>query len=90
MFCDIDDFCKGYEPIYTQRLLQNGERQRQRACQLSLSEIMTIIVFFHRSGYRDFKRFYTKYVRVHLCAEFPTLVSYNRFVELMPRALVPL
>ena len=28
MFCDIDDFCKWFEPLYTQRLLQNGQRQR--------------------------------------------------------------
>ena len=30
MFCDIDDFCKVFEPFYTQRLLQNGQRQRVR------------------------------------------------------------
>jgi hypothetical protein len=41
MFCDIDDFCKGFEPIYQQRLLQSGQRQRVRQSQLSLSEIMT-------------------------------------------------
>ena len=59
MFCDIDDFCKVFEPIYTQRLLQNGQCQRRRQSQLSLSEIMTIIVYFHRSHYRDFKPYYT-------------------------------
>ena len=58
IFCDIDDVCKVFEPIYTQRLLQSGQRQRQRQGQLSLSEIMTIIVSFHSSGYRDFKRGY--------------------------------
>ena len=90
MFCDIDDFCKVFEPIYTPRLLHSGQRQRQRQSQLSLSEIMTIIVQFHRSHYRDFKPYYTDYVAVHLRPYFPHLVSYNRFVELMPRALVPL
>ena len=49
MFCDIDDFCKVLEPLYTQRLLQSGQRQRQRQSQLRLSEIMTIIVQFHTS-----------------------------------------
>jgi hypothetical protein len=52
MFCDIDDFCKTFEPIYTERLLQSGQRQRTRHSQLSLSEIMTLIVYFHRSHYR--------------------------------------
>jgi hypothetical protein len=49
MFCDIDDFCKAFEPIYRQRLLQYGQRQRMRQSQLSLSELMTIIVSFHSS-----------------------------------------
>jgi Transposase DDE domain len=90
MFCDIDDFCNTFEPIYTQRLLHRGQRHRQRQSQLCLSEIMTIIVQFHASHYRDFKHYYTEYVAVHLRPSFPDLVSYNRFVELMPRALVPL
>jgi hypothetical protein len=51
---------------------------------------MTIIVFFHSSHYRDFKHYYTEYVEEHLRPYFPALVSYSRFVELMPRALVPL
>ena len=90
MLCDVDDFCNHFEPIYTRRLLQSGKRQRIRQSQLSLSEIMTIIVYFHPRHYRDFKHYYIDYVAVHLRAEFPTLVSYNRFVELMPRAVVPL
>jgi len=90
MFCDIDDFCKVFEPIYNQRLLQTGQRHRVRPGQLSLSEIMTIIVYFHASHYRDFKHYYTEYVEAHLRPYFPDLVSYSRFIDLMPRALVPL
>lgn len=71
MFCDIDDFCKWFEPLYMRRLLQSGQRQRQRQGQLTLSAIMTIIVYFHGSGYRDFKRYYTEYVAVHLRPHFP-------------------
>src|SRR5215467_14688686 len=90
MFCDIDDFCKWFEPLYMQRLLQDGQRHRVHQSQLALSEIMTIIVFFHSSHYRDFKHYYMEYVEEHLRPYFPALVSYSRFVELMPRALVPL
>ena len=90
MFCDIDDFCKRFEPFYMQRLLHSGHRQRLRQSQLSLSEIMTIMVYFHASHYRDFKHYYTEYVEGHLRPYFPALVSYSRFVNLMPRALVPL
>jgi hypothetical protein len=90
MFCDIDDFCKVFEPLYTQRLLQMGQQQRRRRSTLALSEILTIIVYFHASHYRDFKAYYLAHVQVHLRPYFPALVSYTRFVDLMPRALVPL
>lgn len=90
VFCDIDDFCLLFEPLWQQRLLADVPRQRQRAATLCLSEVMTIIVLFHSSGYRNFKTFYTQYVLQHMTRAFPKLVSYNRFVELMPSALVPL
>lgn len=51
---------------------------------------MTILIYFHQMRYRDFKTYYTQFVQVYLRSEFPTLVSYNRFVELMPGVLVPL
>jgi len=45
---------------------------------------------FHRSGYRYFKDFYIKNVQKNWKKYFPVLVSYNRFVELMPKALLAL
>ena len=48
---------------------------------------MTILIHFHQSHYRDFKAFYTQHVCEHMRSEFPTLVSYTRFVELMPSVL---
>jgi len=88
IFCDIDDFCLLFEPCWQARLLDT--RQRHRASTLCLSEVMTIIVLFHSSGYRNFKTFYMQQVLKHMTGAFPRLVSYNRFVELMPSALVPL
>jgi hypothetical protein len=90
LFCDIDDFCQFFEPAWKQRLLSDMPRQRNRQKALCLSEVMTIIVLFHSSGYRNFKTFYTQHVLQHLGGAFPKLISYNRFVELMPSALVPL
>lgn len=51
---------------------------------------MTSIILFHASRYRDFKSYYTGHVLKHLAWAFPRLVSYNRFVEWMSAALVPL
>jgi hypothetical protein len=90
LFCDIDDFCLLFEPRWRERLLADVPRQRQRASTLCLSEVMTIIVLFHSSGYRNFKTFYTQHVLKYMAGSFPRLVSYNRFVELMSGALAPL
>lgn len=90
LFCDIDDFCQQFEPRWQQRLLGRGERRRIRASRLCLSEVMTIVVSFHQSGYRTFKDYFLRYVSPHLHWAFPRLVSYSRFVEMMQEALVPL
>ncbi len=55
-----------------------------------MSEIMTIVIHFHQSYYRNFKAYYTHHVSKYLRSEFPDLVSYNRFIELMPRVQLPL
>jgi len=90
LFCDVDDFMQTFLPFWHQKLLASGSIKRLRKTQLSESEIMTIVIAFHQSHYRDFKAYYQKHVQQYLKAEFPKLVSYNRFVELMPRVLIPL
>jgi transposase, IS4 family len=90
LYCHVDDFCQGFVGQWEGELLASGARQRLPEGQLSTSEIMTIIIHFHQMRYRDFKTYYTQFVQVYLPAEFPQLVSYNRFVELMPSLLVPL
>jgi DDE family transposase len=90
IFCEIDDFCKYFEKEWTNRLISSGQIKRVRKSTLSMSEVMTIVVYFHRSGYRDFKHYYKGYVVGHLRWAFPRLVSYSRFVELMQAVLIPL
>ncbi len=90
LFCDIDDFCSLFEPAWRRRLLASGAVRRHKPSALSLSEVMTILVLFHASGYRDFKTFYTRQVAEQMGGDFPHLVSYARFVELQRDALVPL
>jgi hypothetical protein len=51
---------------------------------------MTIVIGFHGSGYRTFKDFYTLQVLPHWKKAFPNLISYNRFVEVMPWSLMAL
>ncbi len=90
LFCHVDDFCRAFVPPWQQMQLASGMIRRHRARSLSLSEIMTILIWFHCSGYRNFKTYYQAHVQRHLQSEFPTLVSYSRFVEFTPSALLPL
>ena len=90
LFCDVDDFCLGLAQHKLAHQLSLAGAKRGPKPSLALSETMTIIIHFHQSHYRDFKAYYTEHVMAHLRSEFPNLVSYNRFVELMPMALLPL
>jgi hypothetical protein len=89
LFCDVDDFMLTFAPHLKASRLAAG-KQRERAGQLCPSEIMTILIHFHQSHYRTFKAYYTDHVQVHLSSEFPHLVSYSRFVALIPQMLIPL
>lgn len=90
LYCSVDTFWQRFEPVWQRELLTSGRQARRRATRLHPSEIMTILILFQQSGYRTFKGFYTQHIQVHLRQEFPRLVSYTRFVALMPRYLVPL
>jgi hypothetical protein len=90
LFVSVDDFCQVFLPVWQRKCIVDGSKKRQRLGNLSVSEIMTIIIYFHQSQYRNFKAYYTEYVCKHLCAEFPKLVSYERFVILMPSVVGPL
>ncbi|PQQ36834.1 IS982 family transposase, partial [Photorhabdus luminescens] len=49
-----------------------------------------ILILFHRSHYRDFKHFYLEHIWKYHHNDFPTLLSYPRFVSVAPSVLVPL
>lgn len=90
LFVHVDDFCQIFLPKLEQLLLNNGDIKRRRERSLSISEVMTILIHFHQSHYRNFKAYYCEHVVPHLRNEFPNLVSYTRFVDFIPSALLPL
>ena len=89
LFCDVDDFVLSFTLQWKATRLADG-KQRERAGQLCPSEVMTILIHFHQSHYRTFKAYYMKHVQEHLKKEFPCLVSYQRFIALIPQMMVPL
>jgi len=90
IFCEIDDFMQEFEEKYKKRLLESQEVKVKYGSRLSMSEVMTIVVYYHNYGNRTFKDFYMKSISKHLKKQFPKLVSYNRFVELISMVLIPL
>jgi IS5 family transposase len=89
IFCDVDDFCQHFEQHWQQQpQLSSMPGERRSQSRMRLSEVMTIAIAFHGSGFRTFKEFYTLCVLPHWHKAFPTLVSYSRFVELMPWSLM--
>ncbi len=90
LFYLIDEFCREFEPEWRKQRISSGSARRNKPSRMSLSEVLTVLVHFHQSNHRTFKHYYTDYVRVYLRSDFPNLVSYNRFLELMSEANTPL
>ena len=65
----------GYIKLDTLSLKSDGKQHRRRKCQMSDSEIMTILICFHFNTYRNFKHYYLCYVRGYLKDYFPKSVS---------------
>ena len=92
IFCIVDDFCKEMIQILDDNSIQanNTVIKRKRKCKLSEIEVISIMVFFHLKGFRCLKHFYIHYVQKHMTSEFPETVSYNRFVELQSKSVLPM
>ena len=80
LFVEVDDFCQAFDLWAAEQQLP-GRAKRGPKLVMSASEVMTLVIHFHQTGYRDFKSYYQKHVREHLRVEFPKLVSYNRFAS---------
>ena len=87
LYCTIDDFCQQFNRRPTPEILPSDttKPRRNRTCSLSISELMTLVILFHQSQYQHFKGFYLSFVAQSLRKEFPTLPSYSRCIELLPR-----
>jgi hypothetical protein len=57
LFCFVNDFCQVFEHQWQSQLIGHDLQVRQRKRSLCLSEIMTIVIGFHQSYYRNFKSY---------------------------------
>jgi hypothetical protein len=90
VFCDVDDFCKAFEAPWEARLIGRGEKPRGPGPSLADSEIITLLLVLHSSGYKHLKHFYNGPMGEILRRYFPAMPCYERFVALQQRVVVPL
>lgn len=87
-----DEFCKEFDKMLNTHQIDDnsGKKRRNKPAKLNNAEVITILILFHLGGFRKFKHFYINYVQKHLKQDFPQTVSYNRFVELQQKVLLPM
>jgi hypothetical protein len=55
LYCQVDDFNQGFMCEWEATLIENKVSKKSWECQMSASEIMTIMILFHQKNYRTFK-----------------------------------
>lgn len=73
IFCIADDFCIEFIQVFETRLVSSGAVKRKRARSLDMSEIMSLVIFYHQSRFRNFMHYYCHFAKVYL----PTIGWFN-------------
>lgn len=89
LYYNLDNFWKTFQNEWQHHLIDSGQGRRGPEPELSISEMMTIVILFHQSNFRTFKHFYG-YICTHFKAYFPKLISYERFTQRMKSLFIPL
>lgn len=81
LYVEIDDFCRKITTDLNEHLLGSGKVLEIDTPGLSLSEVLTILIYYHFSRFDCLKHYYLVKMRTVYKNDFPNLPSYNRFVE---------
>lgn len=87
IFTIVDDFCKTYEDWTKHHFISNN-KQRHRPSKLSLSEAISVMIFYHFSQFKHFKIFYRHFVIDGNCFKNPP--CYERFIAIIPSLFLPI
>ena len=85
LFVMVDDLYLAFKKYKQKKGYPTKKRGRQS--QLIGSEVCTILVAYHYSGYKCFEYYYRELILKKYSDCFPKAPSYERFVSLIPRAL---
>ena len=84
IFINCDDFFQEIEQQrYAHCFPESDDLRTKKKRQMSESEMMTIVIFYHYSGFKCFKWYYNLVIRDLFLSYFPTAFSYSRFIQLM-------
>ena len=91
VFCEVDDFCQAFLPQWEASLLgTGGPAPRGPEPGLSPSEIITLLLVLHSSGFKHLKSFYHGFAEPLLRGYFPGMPCYEHFVARQKSVFVPL
>jgi hypothetical protein len=81
LYCEVDDFCRNICKEIKSNLIGHEVSVTVDTPGLNLSEVLTILIYYHFSHFDCIKHYYVVKVQRELRKYFPKLPSYNRFVE---------
>ena len=90
VFCEVDDFCQAFQPQWQTHQIDRSHKPRGPKPSLAASEIITLLLVLHSSGFKYLKHFYNSPMGEVLRRYFPQMPCYERFVALQPSVLIPL
>ena len=86
IFVTVDDFCQMLNDYLEQHPDLAFKRERFEG-RMTVSEILSVIIFYQFSGYKCFKYYYENHVQIILQPYFPEVVSYKRFLRLILKSV---
>ena len=90
IYCHIDDYYILNKKEIIQAIKKHSKIVRYRESRLSIPEIISILIYFHKHRTKDFRNFYNGFVLKYLKEYFPNLLSYTRFMQIKNKVIAPL
>ena len=90
LFIYIDDACQALKNYAESHWLntENAPQKKPKLPALTDSEIITILIYYHYSGYKNFEYYYKQFVLTDLESYFPKAPSYSHFLILQSRVIL--
>ena len=89
VFCEVDDFCQAFRPQWNAHQLGGSAKPRGPKPGLVDSEIITLLLMLHSSGFKYLKNFYNSPMDEVVRRYFPQMPCYERFCGTPAQCVAP-